>query len=295
MSDVFVPLYHGVVRDSEYAADPFERVFQKHLPESEFEEQIRWLCDNYRVLRADEFVEKALSGAVSEPFALITFDDLYANFRSNALPILEEYGVCAAAFLCTGFARGTRISWTDEIERVVMNARPSELRVLGSSYCTARSQDRIDTVLELKRVAKSVSAQRQEQLVARLLEDYDTGTELAKANMLNWTDVAELREHPLVEFYHHSHGHCVLKNQAAEELQRDLERNIGILGDPVYFAYPYGVRGVHFDDQVKAAIRRKGFRAAFSVATDPSYQQIDPYEIPRKEMRVGDHLRVGAG
>lgn len=292
MTNRFVPLYHGVMDRQDYERDAFEQQFQKHLPEDEFESQVAWLCASFEVLTVDEFVDSAVLGKSAAPAALLTFDDVYANFHTKALPIIERHGCPVTLFLCTGFATGQVVSWTDEIERLVINTDKAEVEVLDHRFQTHSAVARHECVLQLKTLLQSLPTPVQKAAIARLLADYDTGASLPKAEMLSWDAYCDLRDHPLVTVCHHSHSHSVMLKETSGRMLADLEENVRLLGAPQYFAYPWGVADVHFDERVKSCVQQQGFRAAFSVEETPTYDDIDPFAIPRKEMRVGDHLEM---
>ena len=100
MSSMFIPLYHGVIGDNEFAHDPFEQVFQKHLPVSEFEAQIKWFNDHFQMTSVKKFYHNCIQNRPGTPSAMLTFDDVYANFSQHALSILEKYNCPATIFLC---------------------------------------------------------------------------------------------------------------------------------------------------------------------------------------------------
>ena len=289
---VFIPLYHGVLKNEEFASDAFERIFQKHLPVEEFEWQIAWFCKNFTMLSIADYYQECISKTPDKNYAMVTFDDVYANFAVNALPVLEKYDCPATLFLCTGFAQRTRSSWTDEIERVVLNAQTDALTVGDQTFAAGDETSRIQAVLDIKTYVKTLSVERQMEAVNGLISEYDTGKPLSKAEMLSWEKALALKEHPLVTICHHSHSHNVLMNEMPEDLNADIERNIALWGKPEFFAYPYGIRDLHYNQSVVDLIRTKGFKAAFSVETHPDYENCNAFEVPRKEMHVGDHLEV---
>jgi peptidoglycan/xylan/chitin deacetylase (PgdA/CDA1 family) len=57
-------------------------------------------------------LEEALAvleaGGTSEGLVVITFDDGYRNFYTDAYPILEEFGLSATVFVVSGFSRDQR-------------------------------------------------------------------------------------------------------------------------------------------------------------------------------------------
>jgi peptidoglycan/xylan/chitin deacetylase (PgdA/CDA1 family) len=86
------------------------------LPE-QFAEQMQYLSSNAFVsLSLDEY-EQIIKGEkdVPERSILITFDDGYADFYSQALPIAKQYGITLNVFVCTGLVEGSTAEIYPEI------------------------------------------------------------------------------------------------------------------------------------------------------------------------------------
>jgi peptidoglycan/xylan/chitin deacetylase (PgdA/CDA1 family) len=67
-----------------------------------FEEQMAAICEYANVVSLAE-LPKLLRSRESrfKPIVCVTFDDGYANFRTNALPVLHAYGIPATVFVVT--------------------------------------------------------------------------------------------------------------------------------------------------------------------------------------------------
>ncbi|HWD07548.1 MAG TPA: polysaccharide deacetylase family protein, partial [Actinomycetota bacterium] len=93
-------LYHGVSDRCSHEIARFT------IAPASFDEQLRRLADGgYETLTVSAF-RPALLGATERLPArplLITFDDGFANFASEALPILQRYGFSATLYATTGF------------------------------------------------------------------------------------------------------------------------------------------------------------------------------------------------
>lgn len=93
---ILILTYHGVVE--KILDDPAITV---DISEQRFEEQIKWLYDNdFKSLSMEEFYEWKVNGKkLPRKSVLITFDDGWSNFYSNAMPILEKYDTKATVFV----------------------------------------------------------------------------------------------------------------------------------------------------------------------------------------------------
>lgn len=79
------------------------------LPE-QFAEQMQYLSTNGFVSLSLEEYAEIVKGEkdVPECSVLVTFDDGYADFYSQALPIARQYGIKLNIFICTGLVEGKK-------------------------------------------------------------------------------------------------------------------------------------------------------------------------------------------
>jgi peptidoglycan/xylan/chitin deacetylase (PgdA/CDA1 family) len=118
-------MYHRV---AEIAFDPWRLAVS---PER-FARQIEMLACAREVVPLSWLAAKLVTGRVPKRVAAITFDDGYADVRTNALPVLERHGTPATVFLTTG-ALGRRVEfWWDRLARIVLApaVMPPELRLV---------------------------------------------------------------------------------------------------------------------------------------------------------------------
>jgi peptidoglycan/xylan/chitin deacetylase (PgdA/CDA1 family) len=81
-----------------------------------FRQQLEYLHENnYQVLTFAKAVEKLRSqGSIPEKTAVLTVDDGYKSFQTEAVPLLDQYGYKATVFVCTDYVgRSGYLSWED--------------------------------------------------------------------------------------------------------------------------------------------------------------------------------------
>lgn len=110
------------------------------------------------------------------------------------------------------------------------------------------------------------------------------GVDKQFADYMTWDQIRELRDAG-VHIGHHTYTHSHLPLMSPEEIEADInlasERYQAELGFvPAIFAYPYGEYG----NEVKAVIRKIGFKAAFGQQSGVSYSGHDRLELPRFAM-----------
>lgn len=76
-----------------------------------FRLQMRYLKDHgYQALDLETAIPALLAGGTANNFVVITFDDGFRDFYTNAYPILEECGFVATVFVVSGFTADDRLA-----------------------------------------------------------------------------------------------------------------------------------------------------------------------------------------
>src|SRR5437016_3019018 len=74
-----------------------------------FARQMKFLSENgYSAVGLDEAVNSLVAGKTMKKTVVITFDDGYRDFITEAFPVLAEYRFTATVFLVTGFTKDQR-------------------------------------------------------------------------------------------------------------------------------------------------------------------------------------------
>lgn len=109
-------MYHSITDDPEPGVSPYYRV---NTSPSVFRQHMQFLADHgYRTLTLDQLVSalrsaarthnsdlKPQSSSLARP-VVITFDDGFRNFYTEAFPVLQEHNFTATMFLPTAFIGG---------------------------------------------------------------------------------------------------------------------------------------------------------------------------------------------
>src|SRR6266481_9690243 len=92
-------MYHSISDNLFGMSHPYYHI--NTLPEV-FSEQMRWLRNSgYRTVGLDEAWEGLAAGSDLSKTVVITFDDGYQDFYTDALPVLKQCGFTATIFLAT--------------------------------------------------------------------------------------------------------------------------------------------------------------------------------------------------
>ena len=102
-------MYHRII-DSE------NNFWKLNVSPKTFEQHIRYISENYKVLRLEEEWRDTVK--VDQKYVVITFDDGYVDNYRFALPILEKYHVPATIFVSTDLIDTNEMYWWDELEKI---------------------------------------------------------------------------------------------------------------------------------------------------------------------------------
>ena len=155
-------MYHGI-RSETWARYSY---FETNTAPARFAEHLRLLRDNgYITLTLGAAVNALAKGSIDGRQVVLTFDDGYRDFYSEAFPVLRKYGFVATVFVITGatgahrkqFKQHDCLTW-DEIRELHAygisigshTVTHCELRSLGPSeldYEITKSKDDIEKAI----------------------------------------------------------------------------------------------------------------------------------------------------
>jgi peptidoglycan/xylan/chitin deacetylase (PgdA/CDA1 family) len=253
----------------------------------QFRHQMRFLAQHYRVLALDELLSALGSGRALPPRSvLVTFDDGYRDFLTNAWPVLQRWQIPTILFVATGYLAGDGQSfWWDQLHHAISVTARQQLRhpELGG-WPLMSARQKAQAFEGVKQLTKALENQRALALIDEIRERLEVslnGTE----DLLTWQEVRRLSADGL-SVCAHSRSHAnlsrVTTQQARQEIvgaQQDLRRELGWTW-PV-FAYPYG-RPCDLSSQLLEILRDAGFKAAMT--TIPGHNLLgrtDPLRLRR--------------
>ncbi len=94
-------MYHSISKDKEETNHPY---FWINTSPNTFVQHMKYLKDNdYKVMDLDETLNRSDNNFDTHKYVVITFDDGYHDFYTNAFPILQQFGFSATIFLPTAY------------------------------------------------------------------------------------------------------------------------------------------------------------------------------------------------
>jgi peptidoglycan/xylan/chitin deacetylase (PgdA/CDA1 family) len=275
----------------------------KHLPATEFRKQLTFLVSHYNLVRLEDLVRAATTGAALPPRpAAITIDDGYRSIYTVAYPLLKEFQAPAAVFLATGFVSERQYLWTDRVEYAMDHAPPGPLELsVGGSRIRLEIHDTssrmaADRVVRsaFKRLAQDSVAKHVDALEERVGGSLSNGSE-AIYQPLAWSEIREMTDSGLVSFGAHSHSHVILTRCGEEEASRELRTSKRIIEEHLgrrcdLFCYPNGRRG-DFNATTKRLVKESGYSCALTTVYGMNSARPDLYEL--KRYNLGKRLIAG--
>lgn len=215
------------------------------------ENVLRLLRDlDYDLIPLDEVPVRLADEHDARRFAVLTFDDGYADTRDYALPILKRYDAPFTMFVVPGFADRSAPLWWLDLEDVV-RARPGIDLALSSGRVVLPARSPVEKRSAFRqlywRMRALPEAEMRETIALMAAESgVDTMGRVARL-CLDWPALRDFAREPLVTIGAHSLNHPrlrLLPDEAARhemaESKARLEREFG---RPVkHFAYPVGDR-----------------------------------------------------
>jgi len=264
------------------------------LEEGLFKQQLELIKHNFRVLPLSEATRKMQAGEITEPTAVITFDDGFLDNYTIVFPELKRLNIPATVFVSTGFTDSDQTPWFCRILRACSETTMNGLHWNGTHHDlsgeTAKSNTAAALMAELKHLAQDLLESATDD-VERLLgfearRPVDSGSPY---RMLTSRAIKEMAESGLVEFGGHTHSHAILSRLSSSEQQREIRSSLdalsAILGRPcTVFAYPNGLAS-DYDTESVGSLLQAGVTIALT--TVPGANQWYENSLEQRREAVG--------
>lgn len=278
--------YHSVV------AKPLPFSLPQHLSVDHFEEQIRYLANNFRCVSLADLVNGIHEQRI-EPYSVaLTFDDGFANNYTTAYPILRKYNVPATIFVVASYVGSPNLIWPETVACILASTKSQNILLDGDCHPLASSNDKASTYRAITRSFRAHHPDHYNDRLELLMQLCDVQSDEIRDSsiyeqfrMLDRPEINELAASGLVEIASHTLNHWRLTQltheQAKHEItesKRLLEESTGIVR---YLAYPYGGKENDFNDEHRQIAVQAGYDAIFACANNTITTTSDVYELPR--------------
>lgn len=184
------------------------------------------------------------------PFACFTLDDGYRDNLENAFPVFERNDVPFAVYVATDYADGVGDLWWLTLETVLRQADEVTVSMDGDyrHFPLTKAAEKYAAFERIYWWLRSLPELRAREVVGELARSigYDPSGECRRL-VMNWAEIRQLADHPLVTIGAHTRRHFALAKLSAEEAASEIVTSVrrieAELGRPCrHFSYPYGCR-----------------------------------------------------
>lgn len=286
---LLILLFHGVVRDNNYAVRNYIR---KHIEVNYFRDVLSCLKSIGCCLSIDEVVDyhKKGEGYPANSFC-ITFDDGFENNLSVAAPVLDELGLPAIFYVTTDFIENGTMSWTDKCEYALEKTEKKSLRLPWSNQEIAirTAEEKIDLMHELRNYIFQDCSKNPSLLTSWLYEILDMDMPLTTDDpldkKLSWNQVKEINSHHLFSIGGHTHTHSIMSGLTPNNLDYEIDVSLGLLKDKAgivteHYAYPQG-KANHYSKEVISALEKRGIICCPTAIDGVNYADTGLFDLYR--------------
>lgn len=260
-------MYHGVIDSPMIMPDPCM------IDINAFRSQMRYLKRHFEVVSLTRAVELMEHDAITEPTAVITFDDGYQNNYDLAYPVLREGQLPATIFLSTLFTDTDISIWTGVLQNAFTLTPKMHLEWRGQRFDLSTLEEKKKSLSTVRSSLKDGPHQSLMDEVENIVTELSEGDPISldaesPYRMLNSASIEKLAKSDLIELGGHTHSHCILSRLPSStqevEIRKSLELVESFTGQPCrLFAYPNGKK-CDYDEESLSILRENGVKAALT-------------------------------
>ena len=255
-----------------------------------FESQMRFLCENYRVVSLDQVCQELESRAQGEPGIAITFDDGYLSSYTLAFPTLQKYKLPATIYLTVESVQTGQVAWYDRVFLAMAVAPGGELQLDLEGpwrFQLNSPHERLRAAFEIVAFLRTLPNARRREC-CRLIEERIGLPQNALSNrVLGWQQIHSMRSAG-ISFGSHTLTHPVVSRLSSLELEselvgskRALEENLGC--SVSHFAFPFG-KASDCSATAIQLLSHCGYRTAVTTVPGVNTPESNPFELRRLQV-----------
>ncbi|MEA3468022.1 MAG: polysaccharide deacetylase family protein [Thermodesulfobacteriota bacterium] len=203
----------------------------------------------YDIISLDEMYNRISGDKKQCPFVCFTFDDGYADAHEIIQPIFKHYQCPYAVYIATAFPEGDITLWWYMLEDLVLNHENVAFTCQGKSYVfsTVQPKDKEQAYTDIRNLILNASKSQQPEVISSIFTPYGIKAENYADQQLNWNQIIELANDPLVTIGAHTVNHLKLNQLTADEAYKEIKNSKIRLEDKIgrqvhHFSYPFGGR-----------------------------------------------------
>lgn len=250
-------VYHTIIKDPV----PGETLSYSNVSAEDFEWQMQYLVENYRLISLEDYVQSINKGE-SMPLgsAIITFDDGFRGIYTSAYPVLQKYSVPATIFVCVEFIGKGILQWDTQIDHLISNTKVRDFELELGTLCRfdlSSCAHKIAATYEIQRKLSCLDEPARQLALQQLETKLATEKGQFSPNLLplTWDQLKDMSNNG-ISIGSHTMSHPNLTKISRAQAQREIADSKEIIeneiGSPVQlFSFPFGI----FNAEVKAMVR----------------------------------------
>jgi len=279
--------YHGIAMGEEHGSHS-----EMFLPVEIFARRMEILAQSgCRVLDLGEALGRLQQDTLPPNSVAITFDDGWADFRTQAFPVLQKHGFPATVYLTTYYCLFQRPIFRFALAYMMWALRSQVVENVAFDWLPKRldfqtEASRGDLVMKIDDYAKKndLSGKQKDELAAAYAEaigfDYAAFCRERLFQLMTPGEVAEMSAAG-IDFQLHTHRHRTPLDRdkfigEIRENRKVLEEITG-KNNPVHFCYPSGAISPEFIPWLQEA----GVQSATTCLNGMATRGGDPFLLPR--------------
>jgi len=288
-NELTILLYHGV---TDIQSRGIENIQGKHIPASNFSDQMEYLQKHCYVLSLDEFLEIQKSGDDLPPKStIVSFDDGFRNNYSIAAPILEEHQVPAVFYISSGVVNTDIMFWVDILEDAINLSGKSTIRVRldqEEEFSIRNDEEKLQALVRIKGYCKTATAVEKDRVIQ---EVQDAAGEVATVDhsenyqKISWKELKEMHENSLFTIGGHALYHNILSSLEGGLLKKEIRTSLDLLeinlkAPITHYSYPEGLAH-HYNQEVIDLLKENGIVCSPSAICGLNPKTENPFHLKR--------------
>ncbi len=234
------------------------------------ENTIRFLRQNdYEIVSLTRVAQILNGNHEGKKFAVFTFDDGYADNYLHAYPVFKKHKAPFTIYVTTHFPDGKAILWWYLLEDLILRENRIEFEFDGRKhqYFCASLWEKERTYQDIHGLILNNPPSTLDQRIQQVFKNYAVDL-LGKTSelALNWQQIREMSENPLVEIGAHTIRHHALNKLPESAVQKEMEGSRNKIesetGQKIeHFCYPFGTQNEVGEREFQIA-KKCGFKTS---------------------------------
>ena len=259
-------LYHGVTN---VQSREIENYSKKHISQNTFLSQMKYLKKNCNLISVEDFLTiRENKESLPPKSVIVTFDDGFKNNYTIAAPILDELGVPAVFYVCSGVVDTDVMFWVDILEDCLnfCNKKSIEIELdKKHEFMIDNQRNKIDALEKIKIYCKGTSKTKKDQVVSDIQNKTEVEARVEHSpnyEKISWKQLKEMNGSPLFTIGGHSVHHDILASINADQVENEILYSLDLLElnlktSICHYSYPEGQIG-HYNDNVIRLLKKNG-------------------------------------